>query len=163
MPRYGRSVKPVVMSRSRMVPVEQAFAFDAVLPMPLTTIFSRWFGPLPAISRVDDQEGPWRTKGQSRTIRTADGGVQREELVEVSRPHVFGYRLTPVRGPLLLLIATVDGTWAFRATGDGTDITWQWIVHPRSRAAGLMLPVVGRLWQGYAKRGLERVAVELQR
>ena len=62
------------------VPVEQAYAW--LLPCRLTSIFDAGSARSPPCREVTDQrrEGDWGTVGQSRTIRTADGGSLREEL-----------------------------------------------------------------------------------
>jgi hypothetical protein len=144
----------LVQSRTLPFPVEQAFAFTLAAPLP--AIFSRWWGPLPPISGVDGPE-PWGTPGQVRHIRTADGASMREELLTADAPDRFTYRLTEVAGALRLLFASVDGSWAFQPVGAGTRVTWSWTIHPASAAASVVLPVVGLLWKGYARRALDRL------
>ena len=146
----------VELSQSRTYPfaLEQAFAYT--LPAPLPAIFSRWWGPLPPITDVDGPE-PWGTVGEVRRIKTADGASMREELLTVDAPHRFTYRLTEVAGALKFLFASVDGSWTFESVGTGTRITWSWTIHPASDAASMVLPVVGLLWKGYARRALDRL------
>jgi hypothetical protein len=147
---------PLVLVQSRTVPfpVEQAYAFT--LPAPLPAIFSRWWGPLPPITGVDGPE-PWGTPGQVRRIHTADGASMREELLTADAPDRFTYRLTEVAGALKLLFESVDGSWAFQPVGTGTRVTWSWTIYPASDVASFVLPVVGLLWRGYARRALARL------
>lgn len=149
--------KPLELSASRTCPVPVERAFDIVMVAPLEQIFSRRFLAIPPISGVSGQEGTWATVGQTRTVRLADGGTMREELVSVDRPHSFGYRLGDVTGALKPLAGSVDGVWRFEPAGTGARITWAWTVHPASSAAGLVMPVLGFLWRGYARRALERI------
>lgn len=147
---------PLVLAQSRTVPfpVDRAFAFT--LPAPLPAIFSRWWGPLPPITDVEGPV-PWGTVGEVRRIRTADGASMREELLTVDAPNRFTYRLTEVAGALKFLFASVDGSWSFEPVGTGTRITWSWTIHPASDAASFVLPAVGLLWKGYARRALDRL------
>ncbi len=141
------------------VPVEQAYHW--LLPEPLTSIFDRWYGPIPSIREVTDQEGDWGTVGQSRTIRTADGGTMREQLTTVEAPHRFGYTLEDVTGPMKLLVSTVEGMWSFEPAGTGVRITWAWTVHPSNQVAEVAMPLFGWLWKGYARQSLERIEERL--
>ncbi|MBV9514868.1 MAG: SRPBCC family protein [Mycobacteriaceae bacterium] len=150
---------PLTVEQSRQIPVDVQQAFDKTLPTPLPTLFRRWYGPIPPISRVDDQTGSWDAVGQSRTVRLTGGGSMREELTHLDAPHAFGYLLSEVTGPLSPLVSRVDGEWLFEPTGAATTVTWRWTIHPRSRLGAPLLPVFGWLWRGYARQALE----ELQR
>ncbi len=147
---------PLLLARSRTHPfgVEQAFAFTLAAPLP--TIFDRWYGLLPPVSSVDGPE-PWGTVGQARTIRTADGGTMREELLIVEPPRRFTYRLTEVTGALKVLVSSIDGSWSFEPVGTGTRIEWAWTIHPTSDLAARLVPAIGVLWRGYARRALDRL------
>jgi hypothetical protein len=35
-------------------------------------------------------------------------------------------------------------------------VTWQWTIHP-STGGALVMPALGRMWQGYARQALEEV------
>jgi hypothetical protein len=124
-----------------------------VLSEPLEQVFTRRFGPIPAIRRTD-QQGEWGTVGQQRTIDFTDPGSVRERLTVVERPRRFGYTLSDVVGPMKLLITEVGGLWSFEPAGTGTRITWSWTVHPAGAVGRLAMPLFGRLWQGYARRSL---------
>ena len=147
---------PHPVARSRTYPVTLDDAFPVTLATPLPDLFNRRYGPIPPITAVD-QEGPWATVGQKRTIHTADGGSVTEHLVTVDEPHAFTYELTDISGPLRPLVARVDGAWTFEPVGTGCRITWSWTIHPQSGAGALVLPVFGRLWQGYARRALDHL------
>ena len=152
---------PLVVQESRAVPVPVEQAYDWVLAVPLTSIFDRWFGPIPAVREVTDQEGEWGSVGQSRTIRTADGGNMREELTNVEPPRSFGYTISDVTGPMKLLVSRVEGRWTFEPAGTGVRITWAWTVHPASQLAEVAMPLFGWLWKGYARQALERIEERL--
>ncbi|HXA13459.1 MAG TPA: SRPBCC family protein [Mycobacterium sp.] len=132
-------------------------AFDGTLPMPLPTLFRRWYGPIPPINKVLNQTGDWDSVGQTRTVKLTGGGSMREELTQVDPPHAFGYTLSQIKGPLSPLVSSVGGEWLFGTATRGTTVTWRWTIHPRSRPAALALPVFGRVWRGYARQALEEL------
>ncbi len=69
-------------------------AFETLVPIDLTSIM-RGYAFLPAVVAVDGQDGPWNARGQTRTLRLADGNTLREELTEHRKPDVA---LTPAYG-----------------------------------------------------------------
>jgi hypothetical protein len=144
------------MSKSRNFPVAVAEAFDRLLPMPLSDLFTRWCGPIPPVKGTQ-QDGIWGTVGQQRVVRFVGPGSVRETLVRVDRPGEFSYQLSEPTGPLALLVARVEGRWVFEPAGAGVRITWSWDVQPRSRAARVALPAFARFWRGYARGALERL------
>ena len=145
------------LSQSRTYPVDVERAYDVVLPTPLPALFRRRYAAIPPIREVRDQQGPWGTVGQTRTIRLADGGTLRETLTVVERPRVFGYRITDVTGPMKALVSEVEGRWLFEPAGTGAQVTWAWTVHPRGTLGGLAMPVFARMWRGYARQALEEL------
>jgi hypothetical protein len=153
--------QPLVVEQSRAIPVDPEQAFKATLPMPLTTLFRRWYGPIPPIKQVLGQAGEWATVGQTRTVVLAGGGGMREELTRVDLPRSFGYTLSDIKGPLAPLVSTVEGEWIFGPLGTGTEVTWRWTIHPRSALAAPALPVFGRLWRGYARQSLDELSNQL--
>jgi Polyketide cyclase / dehydrase and lipid transport len=155
--------KSHVMVCSRAIPVDVGTAFRRTLPMPLPTLFTRWYGPMGPVKAVKGQTGDWGTVGQTRTVVQAGGTTTREELTRVEEPNVFGYTLSNVTGPLAPLVDHIDGEWLFTTAGTGTEVTWRWTVHPKSRAAGLAMPAFARLWRGFARQSLEQLSDELLR
>jgi hypothetical protein len=151
----------LVVQQSRAVSVGPDAAFRGTLPMPLPTLFRRWYGPIPPIKAVLDQAGEWASAGQTRTVQLVGGGTMREELTFVDAPHSFGYTLTGITGPLAPLASRIEGLWSFAPVGTGTEVTWQWTVHPRFALTALALPVFGRLWRGYARQALAELSTQL--
>ncbi len=149
--------EPLTVEQSHTIPVDVQQAFDGTLQIPLPTLFRRWYGPIPPISRVRDQTGDWDAVGKSRTVTLKGGGGMREELTHLEPPHAFGYILSDIKGPLSPLVKRVDGEWVFAPAGDGTTVTWRWTIHPRSRLAAPALPVFGWLWRGYARQALQEL------
>lgn len=150
-----------VVERSRSIPVTVEDAFAGTLPIPLPVLFRRWYGPIPPIKEVRGQIGNWGTAGQTRTVILTGGGSMREELTSVDEPRSFDYTLTQITGPMSLLVGLVDGQWRFSPTGAGTQVTWRWTIHPRSALATPALPVLAKLWQGYARQALEELSAQL--
>jgi hypothetical protein len=155
--------QPLVVEQSRAIPVSQEQLFRDMVPMPLPTLFHRWYGPIPPIKAVRDQTGDWDAVGKSRTVVLSGGGSMREQLTSYDEPRSFGYTLSEVKGPMAPLVDHVDGLWSFEPVGTGTKVTWRWTIHPRSAFTAPALPVFGRLWLGYARQSLEELSNQLVR
>lgn len=149
------------MEQSRAIPVDVDAAFSRTLPMPLPALFSRWYGPIAPVKTVYGQSGDWNTAGQTRTVVQVGGGTMREELTLVESPNTFGYTLSGITGALAPLVEHIEGQWRFEPVGTGTQVTWRWVVHPKSRAAALAMPTFAALWRGYARQSLEQLSAEL--
>lgn len=147
---------PLHVSVSRTYPLPAARAYEQTLSWPLPELFDARFGPIPPITKTD-QDGTWGVLGQERTIHTGDGGTMRERLVLVDAPHEFRYEITGVTGPMKPLAARIEGSWRFDEVGTGSRITWSWTIHPASTVGALVLPAFGRLWKGYARRALDHL------
>jgi hypothetical protein len=62
---------------------------------------------------------------------------------------------------LATLVTSVDGRWLFDPVGTGTKVSWQWTLHPKSSAVAPLLPVLGKMWKGYARVALEKLSAQL--
>ncbi len=156
--------RTLAVAQSRVIPVGVDEAFSRTLPIPLTTILSRWYGPVPPLRAVREQVGEWATVGQTRLLVFKVAGGMHEELTKLDPPHAFGYVLTGFTGPLGPLIGRADGEWTFAPNGSAasqTVVTWSWNIHARSALAALLLPVLGFLWKGYARKSLETLSAAL--
>ena len=152
----------LVVEQARVIALPVEDAFDGTLPLPLPELFRHWYGPIPPIKQVRDQDGAWQAAGQTRTVLLTGGGSMREELTHVDRPGSFDYRLTDINGPLAPLVRLVEGRWTFSATESGTLVTWRWVIHRRAVLAAPVMPVLGWLWRGYARRSLAQLAALLE-
>lgn len=150
--------QPLVVEQSRAIPVAPDEAFARTLPMPLPTLFRRWYGPIPPIKAIRDQTGEWAQAGQTRIIVLTGGGSMRETLTAVDAPRSFGYLIEDLRGPLSALVDHVEGTWIFTPHGTGTRVTWRWAIHRKSVLTAPVLPMFGRIWLGYARQALEALS-----
>lgn len=146
------------VERSRAIPVNPEEAFARTMPMPLPTLFHRWYGPIPPIKEIRDQHGEWNSAGETRTIALAGGGTMRETLTAVDQGRSFSYTISDITGPMAPLIDHVEGTWIFDPAGTGTRITWRWVLHPKSAFSAPAVPVFARLWRGYAGQALESLS-----
>jgi hypothetical protein len=143
------------VAESRTVPLALEAAYDGTIGVPLPDIFGHRHLAIPPVVRIEDQEGAWgRELGQTRTIRTSDGGALHETLRVLDRPHRFGYRIDEIRGPMRPLVRHLDGAWTFGPDGAGTRITWSWELTPTSPLTAPLVRLVGRMWQTYARRSL---------
>ena len=153
--------RSLAVEQSRVIPVGVDEAFAGTLPLPLTRIFSHWYGPIGPIKEVRDQTGDWDAAGQTRVVMLTPSGSFHEELTSLDPPHSFSYALTGITGPLGLLAGRADGQWVFTASGSATTVTWRWNIHARSALTAPLLPVLGRLWKGYARKSLETLSALL--
>jgi hypothetical protein len=149
-----------IVEQSRGIPIEPHRAFDATLPIPLMTIFSRRYGLLPPIKEVRGQEGKWGQVGQSRMVVTTDGGTMRELLTEVDSPNSFSYTLSEISGPMRPLVDSIEGRWEFTPHDTGTLITWRWTLHAKLLGTCVM-PLITLMWRGYARQALELLSQQL--
>lgn len=140
-----------VQAHARATPEQ---AFDAIIPVDLTVTLTG-YGPLPAVTGVRDQVGDWDAAGQTRTIELKDGGELRERLIEVARPGVCAYEVVPVKGPLRLIVAKIDGRFDFNRDGDGTLVVWTYAFTPRRGTRPFVL-LLAPLWRRYATQVIAR-------
>ena len=77
---------PVVVEQSRAIPVSPDEALAKTLPIPLPSLFPRWYGPIPPIKAVHGQAGEWTTVGQTRTISLTGGGSHARDADERRPP-----------------------------------------------------------------------------
>ena len=144
-----------VVSESRTVHVPLEAAYAGTVAVPLPDVFCHRYLAMPPVVGVDGQDGEWgREVGQTRTIRTSDGGSMVETLTVVDAPHRFAYRIDRLRGPMRPLVRRLDGAWTFESTGSGTTITWSWDITATSALTRPLVAVVGRMWHGYARAAL---------
>jgi hypothetical protein len=158
--------RTLAVQQSRVIPVGVDDAFSGTLPIPLTTIFNRWYGPIAPVAEVREQKGVWGTVGQTRVVSFTGPGSMHETLTSVDPPHSFGYAITGISGPLGLLVDKADGEWTFTPSGTGsaaTTVTWHWNIHAASPLTAPLLSVVSLLWRGYARRSLATLSAELTR
>ena len=153
--------RSLAVEQSRVIPVGVDEAFTGTLPLPLTSVFRHWYGPIGPIKDVRDQTGEWDTAGQTRLVMLTPSGSFHEELTSLDRPHSFGYALTGITGPLGLLVGRADGEWRFAPSGSATTVTWRWNIHARSALTAPLLPALGLLWKGYARKSLETLSALL--
>src|SRR6185312_8872111 len=150
--------RSISVEQSRAIPVTVEDAFARTLPIPLTNICSQWYGLFPPIKEVREQSGDWDAPGQTRVIAMVGGGSLREQLTSVDPPQWFAYTLSGITGPMAPLVSTIDGKWSFTPAGTGTNVTWQWTIHAKSDLAAHLLPVLGKMWKGYARVTLEKLS-----
>jgi hypothetical protein len=142
---------------SRTFPAGVKRAFDELLPFALPGLFTRRFAAIPPIKAVTDQDGEWGAPGQTRTIHLSGGGTMREELLEVTSPRRFAYRISDITGPMKVLATSIDGAWEFEKAGTGVRISWLWRVHPRGRVGAAAMPAFERMWRAYARLNFDNI------
>ncbi len=154
-------MKPIVIEVVRDVPSPAEVVFDVFMPMDLTTIMTG-YGPLPAVSAIEDPSGPWDSVGTSRTIRLADGNSMLEVLTEVERPSHFSYSISKLTNVLRFLVSQFHGSWRFEPiqSEGGTQsvrATWRYEFEVRSSITRPISWVILTLfWRPYMSRAFDR-------
>ena len=155
------------LTASRTYPMLPGPLFGALLPLPLPRLFAHGYGPIPAVGSVSGQTGDWGSAGQTRRIHLRGAGTMREVLREVAAPvddqsgGSFAYELGELTGPLGVLADRIYGSWKVEPVGSGSRVTWRWTVSPQSSPAEAVLPALGPMWRGYARRALGELEILL--
>jgi Polyketide cyclase / dehydrase and lipid transport len=145
------------------VPVPPAAAFDGMMPIDLSTIFTG-LGPLPAVTGTVDQTGSWDHVGVSRKPVLSDGTTVYEQITEYTRPKSFAYEVSGFTNPLGGLVSVARGDWQFEPAADGaTEIVWTYAFLPRLRRRALVALVIAPLWRRYMRRALDLAVQQIPR
>lgn len=159
-------MEPIVIEVEGRLAASPETVFDVFLPIDLTSIM-RGYGPLSAVTGVEDQTGDWSSIGESRIIRLADGHAMLETLTRVDRPDGFSYTLSHLTNVLRLLVHRFHGRWTFvdESTPGGAPVVrahWRYEFDVRSR---LTRPLAGwilsRFWRPYMEDALERASAQV--
>jgi Polyketide cyclase / dehydrase and lipid transport len=138
------------------IAAQQAAVFDHIVPIDLTSIFTG-YGPLPAVTGVQNQTGGWDVAGQTRTVTLSDGSSARELLTKYDYPHYFSYTVSDFSGVLRFLTISANGEWWFETnpSSGATDIKWSYAFNARSLfAAPILWLITNVLWRGYMRKAL---------
>lgn len=124
------------------------------------TVYYPRFGPLPAVTAVHDQTGPWTVVGQTRRLALSDGGSVVETITDADSPTLFAYDLSGFQRLFGRLVAGARAEWRFERDGGGTRIRWAYEFHPK-RGRRLVVALIVRVWWArYMRRVLPRVAAD---
>jgi hypothetical protein len=126
-------------------------AWDVIVPVDLTAVFTGLKPAIPAVTAVRDQTGDWDAAGQTRKIELADGSSTAERIDEVERPDRFNYTVGPFSGPVGSLVDRAEGEFRFEPMSSGTHVRWTYVWIPR-RGAAPVVWVLSKLWRVYARR-----------
>ncbi|WP_022927248.1 SRPBCC family protein [Patulibacter americanus] len=149
---------PVTVQGRTSVPPETAF--DVVVPIDLSLIFTGWRGIFPGVRGSKNETGPWDHVGASRNPDLADGSTATETLAEYTRPSSFAYTLVDFTNVLGRLVGGVRGEWTFAPDGTGTLIRWTYEFKPLPGRTVIMRRIVGPLWRRYMAQAL-RATIEV--
>ena len=143
----------VTIAATANAPLEKAF--EIIAPIDVPTIMPG-YGPLPAVTGVENQTGAWDAVGQTRIVRLADNTMAREELTLYEAPHRFGYSVSAWSGTMKFLARGAKSEWHFsEIAAHQTRIEWRYAFTPRSMwTAWLLLAAVQLLWRGAMKQAL---------
>ena len=147
-----------------MVNAPEEQAWRVFIPVDLTRLFKgKW--PLPAVTQVSNQTGPWDVVGQTRKVSLSDGAELSEEVTGVEPPGPrgarFGYTVRGYSGFIGMLVKEGRGFWVFQDRGDKTAITWRYSFLPHNRLTQpLVILIVALFWRRYMQDALN-VTVDL--
>jgi len=161
-------MKPIIIEVQRELPFSAPVIFDVFMPLDLTHIMTG-YGPLPAVSGIENQSGAWDSVGEERTIRTADGHRMLEVLTKVERPSGFAYTLSNMTSVLRFLVSQFHGSWSFEPKSSGqahpiTLATWRYEFQVRSRISWpISWIILNVFWRPYMGQAIERAAEMIPR
>lgn len=157
----------IVMSSTR------ATATEVTAPMPDVawafvahhdpTVYYPKFGPLPAVTAVEDQSGPWTIVGQTRRLELSDGGSVVETITDADSPTLFAYDLSDFQRLFGRLVTGARAEWRFERESDGTRIRWSYEFHPKRGRRWIVALIVRLWWARYMQRVLPRIAADAGR
>lgn len=98
--------------------------FPLVMDVALPLIFTG-FGPLPGVTEVREQSGPWDHMGASRKPVLTDGTTAFERITACSPPDSFAYEISGFTNILGRFVHGAVGSWDLTREDDaGTHIEW---------------------------------------
>jgi hypothetical protein len=130
---------------------DQQRAWDVIVPVDLTAVFTGLKPVIPAVVGVRDQTGDWDQAGQTRNIDLADGSHTGEVIKSADAPELFTYTVGPFTGPVGKLVDRAEGEFKFTPMSDGTHVRWTYVWHAK-RGGTPIVWVLSKLWAIYARR-----------
>lgn len=157
-------MSPLSATVETAVAADQAVAFEHIVPIDLTSIFTG-YGPLPSVTGTQDQVGAWNAAGQTRTVHLSDNSSAQELLTKYEHPKYFSYTVSGFTGPLRFLATSANGEWWFSSGASGsTHIKWRYKFNARHFLAAPVLWFITRvLWRGYMNKALRLSKSQLER
>lgn len=153
MPLISRSEPTVPVTVQARTVAEPRAAFTVVVPIDLTVVFPP-HGPLPGVTGVRDQTGPWDHAGARRTVLLSDGSRATEQITEYVDGHSFAYEVSGFTGRARHLVRGARGEWTFTPDGEGTLIRWAYEFAPRRGRRALLRCGAAALWRRSMAAGL---------
>jgi len=135
----------------------QIAVFEHIVPIDLRLIFTG-YGPLPAVSGVQNQTGGWNEAGQTRTVTLSDGSTARELLTKYNHPHYFSYTVSDFSGVLRFLTVSANGEWWFETnpSSGATYVKWSYTFNSRSLFVSPVLWfITSFIWRGYMNKAIK--------
>jgi len=124
------------------------------------------FGPLPAVTAVQDQTGAWDALGQTRTLLLSDGGSVVETITDYRRGEFFAYELTEFQKLFGKLVSGARAEWSFSEVQSGaetgTSIDWTYTFFPKPGAGLIVAAIVSLFWGPYMRRVLPGIITHVE-
>lgn len=115
--------------------------FEYIVPMDLEHIFKPYRN-IPGIDSTSNKK-PWFTPGMHRIVYFDDGTTAQEELLTVTPPASFSYKVNEFTNPLKSLIKQINGSWTFVKTANGSiHIEWTYEFVPKHFFARFLVNLV---------------------
>ena len=120
-------------------------------------------GPLPAVTAVRDQTGPWDTVGRTRKLALSDGGHVIETITDADSPTLFAYELSDFQKLFGMLVTGARAEWRFERVEAGTRIRWTYTFFGKPGRAWIVKLIVTLFWAPYMRKVLPPIAREVER
>lgn len=137
--------------------------FPLVMDVALPLIFTG-FGPLPGVTEVREQSGPWDHVGANRKPVLTDGTTAFERITACSPPDSFAYEISGFTNILGRFVHGAVGSWDLTREDDaGTRIEWTYALRPKRLRTLPVRLLIAPFWRLYMRRALAATIREVHR
>lgn len=154
------TVPATVQDRTDLTPEQ---AFDIIVPIDLSLVFTGWHSIFPGVRGANNQTGAWDHVGASRNPDLSDNSTATETLVEYTRPSSFAYELVGFTDVLGRLVEGVRGEWTYSPDGSGTLIRWSYEFKPWKGRRFIVKRLLVPLWTRYMAVGMRQTVIAAER
>lgn len=142
-------------------PRAEVFAAAAGKTENLVRYFTGYAPLIPGIAaaslRGADAPGP----GVLRDVKLSDGTAIVERITAFDAPSLHAYDMAEMNTLQRLLCTNMESRWRFEDDGDGTRVTWDYRILPRSALHVPLAWLTGRLFERAMQRCLDALARDL--
>lgn len=142
-------------------PRAEVFAAAAGKTENLVRYFSGYAPLIPGIAAASLRGAASPGPGVLRDVKLSDGTAIVERITAFDAPSLHAYDMAEMNTLQRLLCTNMESRWRFEDDGDGTRVTWDYRILPRSVLHVPLAWVTGRLFERAMQRCLDALARDL--